>query len=261
MIPDFSTFLTIGQLAKLSDVHIKALRYYESIGILKPSYINPENSYRYYSHSHITYVQVIKICAQYGLPLKDFGMFLLDGQQIDMAAILTTAQEELAKRAKELADNQDLLASLQAQLELSSQIDQKRDQHLTQHAEDYLLFPFSGDMLSYSYYEAIQKNLPLLEEREASYGNRIGCYYSYENGLWQQRLAIKVRECQEEQAGEHYLCLTQYHLHAQHLQADAISTELDTLAKEGVKKVLVLETFESPLKLENPHLEMRYVVE
>lgn len=44
-----SEYLTISELAKTNSVSIKALRYYEKIGILKPAYINPHNGYRYYT--------------------------------------------------------------------------------------------------------------------------------------------------------------------------------------------------------------------
>lgn len=258
---DFTTFLTIGQLAKLSNVHIKALRYYESIGILEPSYVNVDNGYRYYSHNHITYVQVIKICAKYGLPLKEFGIFMLDKQKIDMAAILIKAQEELVKRAQDLAESQAYLNSLQAQLDLSNLIDQNLNQHLNQQTEDFILFPFFGKILSHGYYETIQKSIPLLANCHARYANRVGCYYRYEDGMWHQSLAIKVNECQEGQPGQNHLCLKKYHLHAQHLEVDAISGELDWLAETGIRQVLVLETFESPYHLENPHLELRYFIE
>ncbi|HFR3443393.1 TPA: MerR family DNA-binding transcriptional regulator, partial [Streptococcus suis] len=70
------SFLTIGQLSKLSNIHIKALRYYESINILEPTYIDPNNSYRYYSHANVLYVKTIKICADYGIPLKTFHHFI-----------------------------------------------------------------------------------------------------------------------------------------------------------------------------------------
>ena len=41
--------LTISQLAKLRNVNINSLRYYEKLGILCPVYIDPETRYRYYA--------------------------------------------------------------------------------------------------------------------------------------------------------------------------------------------------------------------
>ena len=40
------TFLSIGELAKLRNINVQSLRYYEKLGILVPAYINPESGYR-----------------------------------------------------------------------------------------------------------------------------------------------------------------------------------------------------------------------
>ena len=89
--------LTIGQLAKFSGLHIKALRYYEKIGILNPTAIDKQNGYRYYSYAHIPYVNMIKICANYGLPLKQFTHYILDDGSIDMNAIFKQLDEIVSK--------------------------------------------------------------------------------------------------------------------------------------------------------------------
>ena len=54
---------------------MKALRYYESIGIPTPTFIDEENGYRYYSYTHIQYVKIIKLCVEYGILLKSFNDF------------------------------------------------------------------------------------------------------------------------------------------------------------------------------------------
>ncbi|WP_252856439.1 MerR family transcriptional regulator [Erysipelothrix rhusiopathiae] len=41
--------LRIGEIARLNDVSIQTLRYYDEIGLLKPASIDPETHYRYYT--------------------------------------------------------------------------------------------------------------------------------------------------------------------------------------------------------------------
>ena len=41
--------LSIGEFSRICKVSTKTLRYYDEIGLIKPSKINPENNYRYYS--------------------------------------------------------------------------------------------------------------------------------------------------------------------------------------------------------------------
>ena len=39
--------LTIGELSKRTGCSIKALRYYDSIRLLKPIYVDPSSNYKY----------------------------------------------------------------------------------------------------------------------------------------------------------------------------------------------------------------------
>ena len=94
-------YLTIGKLSSYSGIHIKALRYYESIGILHPALIDANNGYRYYSHAHIPYVKIIKLCADYGIPLGTFNDFIKSETEINLIEIIRKASNilELSKKA------------------------------------------------------------------------------------------------------------------------------------------------------------------
>lgn len=50
----------IGQFSKISGLTVKALRYYDKEEILKPSYRNDENLYRYYNNDDLKKAQLIK---------------------------------------------------------------------------------------------------------------------------------------------------------------------------------------------------------
>lgn len=51
---------SIGEVAKLKDITIKALRYYHKMGILEPRFIDEQTGYRYYSIDQLIYIDVIK---------------------------------------------------------------------------------------------------------------------------------------------------------------------------------------------------------
>lgn len=53
---------SIGEVAKLKDITIKALRYYHKTGILEPHFIDEQTGYRYYSIDQLIYIDVIKGC-------------------------------------------------------------------------------------------------------------------------------------------------------------------------------------------------------
>ncbi|NLT11552.1 MAG: MerR family DNA-binding transcriptional regulator [Clostridiaceae bacterium] len=51
---------SIGEVSKIKGVTIKALRFYEKIGLLKPHEVNPTNQYRYYHISQFIFLDIIK---------------------------------------------------------------------------------------------------------------------------------------------------------------------------------------------------------
>lgn len=53
-------FYTIGEVAKIMNMPAKALRNYDSIDLLKPSYIDPDTKYRYYTYNQFFMIDVIK---------------------------------------------------------------------------------------------------------------------------------------------------------------------------------------------------------
>ena len=61
--------LKIGEFAKLFDVSIKTIRFYEEKNLLKPTYIDEFSGYRYYDENNIEVMKNI-------LYLKDLGFSL-----------------------------------------------------------------------------------------------------------------------------------------------------------------------------------------
>lgn len=62
---------TIGEVSKLMDISIKALRYYDKINLFKPAYVDPETNYRYYEDSQIYLLDLIKSLKYIGTPLEE----------------------------------------------------------------------------------------------------------------------------------------------------------------------------------------------
>lgn len=61
--------IKIGDFAKMFDVSIKTVRFYEQKGLLKPCFIDVYSGYRYYNEKNIEEMTVI-------LNLKDLGFSL-----------------------------------------------------------------------------------------------------------------------------------------------------------------------------------------
>ena len=66
---------TINQLAKLSGVSTRTLRFYDEIGLLKPAFYG-ENQYRYYKEEQLLMLQQILFFRELGFPLNDIHRIL-----------------------------------------------------------------------------------------------------------------------------------------------------------------------------------------
>ena len=70
--------LKIGEFSRLSQVPIKTLRYYDDIGLLKPSQTDPFTSYRYYVLDQLPRIHRIMALKELGLSLDEIAQFLLE---------------------------------------------------------------------------------------------------------------------------------------------------------------------------------------
>jgi|WetSurMetagenome_2_1015567.scaffolds.fasta_scaffold24991_2 MerR family transcriptional regulator, activator of bmr gene len=53
-------YFLIGKIAKIKGVTVKALRFYDRIGLLKPCRVDPESRYRYYCADQFLLIDIIK---------------------------------------------------------------------------------------------------------------------------------------------------------------------------------------------------------
>lgn len=78
---------TISEFAKLRNININSLRYYEKIGLLKPAVIDEHNGYRYYAAEQLSTLDTILLCIDLKIPLKELEKYigadgLLDGHRL-----------------------------------------------------------------------------------------------------------------------------------------------------------------------------------
>lgn len=77
-------FFTIGEISKLFDINKKTLRYYDEIDLFKPSFVNKENKYRYYTLDQFQYLETIKYLKELGLSLDKikYNLNNLDTEEV-----------------------------------------------------------------------------------------------------------------------------------------------------------------------------------
>lgn len=110
--------LSIGALSKQTGVHIKSLRYYDRLGILRPDYVDPDTGYRYYSLHQLPVVDAIQLCVELDIPLKHFTEYYAEASHQLHYAKLVERGTVLAREKIQAIQNR--LAGLEAmQAEIS----------------------------------------------------------------------------------------------------------------------------------------------
>lgn len=66
----------IGDMAKLFHISVSSLRYYESLGLLQPEYVDPSSGYRYYSVHQFEVLNTIRYLRELDMPLPQIADFL-----------------------------------------------------------------------------------------------------------------------------------------------------------------------------------------
>lgn len=66
----------IGEFSKIVAITVKALRYYDEIGILSPAIVSEENGYRYYDHRSYEKAIYLRTLKKYGFTIKEISEVL-----------------------------------------------------------------------------------------------------------------------------------------------------------------------------------------
>lgn len=115
----------IGELAKQTNLSIRALRYYDEIGLLKPAQV-AESGYRYYSEAEIKRLQHISALKELGFTLASIKEMLGSGSGFEAAQWESYLQLELAairNERKRLDEMERLLLNARYAYEMKGEID------------------------------------------------------------------------------------------------------------------------------------------
>lgn len=93
-------FLSIGDFSKLSGSGIKALRYYDKVGVLKPAYTDEISGYRYYTSDQIYLLELIQFCVEIDIPIKELTRFIDDKGNINMHSFLIYSEKVAKEKLK-----------------------------------------------------------------------------------------------------------------------------------------------------------------
>jgi DNA-binding transcriptional MerR regulator len=67
---------SIGSFASAARLSLKALRLYDQLDILKPSYVDPNSGYRYYQAAPLRQARLVRMMRQMEMPLATIAQVL-----------------------------------------------------------------------------------------------------------------------------------------------------------------------------------------
>jgi DNA-binding transcriptional MerR regulator len=104
--------LAIGTFANAAQLSLKALRLYAQLGILPPSYVDPDSGYRYYHADQLHRARLIRMLRQIDMPLATIRRVLAASPTEAQQLVLEhcAALEDRAKQARRAVH--DLMAFL-----------------------------------------------------------------------------------------------------------------------------------------------------
>ena len=106
--------IKIGDFARLSQVSLVTLRYYDEMDLLKPVRVDPSSGYRFYAADQLPRLNRILALKDLGFSLDQIRLMLADGLKPEqLRAMLTVQRREVEKR---LVEEQERLFRIEARL-------------------------------------------------------------------------------------------------------------------------------------------------
>ncbi|MCI8401050.1 MAG: MerR family transcriptional regulator [Lachnospiraceae bacterium] len=87
--------LTIGHFAALHGINKKTLMWYDEIGLFHPSFIHPENGYRYYSYYQSAILETILLLRELDVPIDEIKAFMKNRSAASMKQLLQEKIDDL----------------------------------------------------------------------------------------------------------------------------------------------------------------------
>lgn len=98
---------SIGVFSKINKITTKTLRHYESIGLLKPDYVDKYTKYRYYTTDQLPKIHKIITLKQMGLSLNDIKSIIDKPEEVEK--ILISKEIEICEAVTEIKEDTDIL--------------------------------------------------------------------------------------------------------------------------------------------------------
>lgn len=99
--------ISIGEMARINNISVNALRLYDSLGLLKPRYTDPESRYRYYDVKQNARLDMIQYMKELGMELREIRSVLDSEDLLKIEEILIRKREQTMQELENLKIQRD----------------------------------------------------------------------------------------------------------------------------------------------------------
>ncbi len=155
-------YISIGEMAKMNRTTVPTLRLYDSMGLLRPCYIDKDTHYRYYDIKQNARFDMIQYMKELGMELKEIKK-VLDQRNIDMIEdVLNEKKKQTEREMQELKFKMDAINRTVAGIKRYKK-SPKSGTITLEYIPDRLIYSMKVDTNFYDYnidmYELILKRL------------------------------------------------------------------------------------------------------
>lgn len=120
----------IGTFARAARITVKALRHYDTIGLLTPAWVDPRSQYRYYDWNQLDEAICIATLRSIGIPLERIADHLVGGSPL--SDVLDTERDRLRAERRQIDEALQVIDTVNSMGALSPgrvQLVQRDDVH------------------------------------------------------------------------------------------------------------------------------------
>ena len=183
----------IGQFSNITKVSVKALRFYEGEGLLKPAWIDAVTGYRYYSSDQLPRVFKIVALRQCGFAIPEIRQ-IVAGKNI--ASLFISRKRELERQA---CDTAKKLASINHYLDSFKDGARLQYEIVVKDLPRVLVYSMRTIVASYDDYfalfPALGESLAAINPELKCADNPFYCFIMYHDGEYKER-DIDIEHCE-----------------------------------------------------------------
>ncbi len=234
-------YLSIGDMAKIRNINVQSLRYYEKLGILIPAYINPESGYRYYSLEQIMILDTIILSIDLGITLKDLKKYVDEDGQLEFERLLKDGKQLANEKMRKIESNIDsinrTLQHINAQKDFLG-----REGYYTRYIFEryYISIPCDINMDTKTYERNLSSLFSLAKQKNLRASFPHGIIASYDCGKYvSSRMFLEVLPSNSEYVQKlpvaNYLCLQE----AREIHSDPLDIFPNKLTSNGKTDIII----------------------